>query len=134
MPAPISFGERSFPCSFERNSSASPFLLFCADAWAHAGGGMPHRRSCLANALQISIKSQGTRIPNSRVGRAGWRRQLGRRSGRDGVSYVIRTLPALALLSASAYAAASPALSAESKLNPTAAWWEKVTLTIAGDG
>jgi hypothetical protein len=46
----------------------------------------------------------------------------------------MRTLAALALLSASAYAAAAPASSAESKLNPTAAWWEKVTLTIAGDG
>jgi hypothetical protein len=49
---------------------------------------------------------------------------------------VIRTLAALALLSASTYAAATSAsgVASNSKLNPTVPWWEKVTLTIAGDG
>jgi hypothetical protein len=62
------------------------------------------------------------------------------------VIQVIRTLAALALLTASAHviaatgapardgaAAASPANS-DPTLSPTAPWWEKVTVTIAGDG
>jgi hypothetical protein len=40
--------------------------------------------------------------------------------------HVIRAVAALALISASAHSAAT--------LNPADAWWEKVTVTIAGDG
>jgi hypothetical protein len=48
---------------------------------------------------------------------------------------VIRALAVLALLSSSIPSiAAAPTKASEPKLNPTAPWWEKVTVTIAGDG
>lgn len=48
---------------------------------------------------------------------------------------MIRALAVLALLSSSIPSiAAAPAKAAEPKLNPAAPWWEKVTVTIAGDG
>ena len=62
---------------------------------------------------------------------------------------MIRTLAALALLTASAHslaavegrasakdgaAPAAASTKADSTLSPTAPWWEKVTVTIAGDG
>jgi hypothetical protein len=47
---------------------------------------------------------------------------------------VIRAMAALALISASSYAAATSASTQEPKLSSTASWWEKVTVTIAGDG
>lgn len=46
---------------------------------------------------------------------------------------MIRAIAALALLSASAAAAAPSAKNADT-LSSTAPWWEKVTVTIAGDG
>jgi hypothetical protein len=47
---------------------------------------------------------------------------------------VIRTLAALALLTASSHTIAASASKAETALSSTAPWWEKVTVTIAGDG
>jgi hypothetical protein len=47
---------------------------------------------------------------------------------------VIRTLAALALLTASPHVIAASASKADSALSSTAPWWEKVTVTIAGDG
>jgi hypothetical protein len=48
---------------------------------------------------------------------------------------VIRTLAALALLTASAHSlAAASTPKAEDVLSSTAPWWEKVTVTIAGNG
>jgi hypothetical protein len=52
----------------------------------------------------------------------------------DGVMNVIRTLAALALLTASTSILAAPASKADPKLSSTVPWWEKVTVTIAGDG
>jgi len=49
--------------------------------------------------------------------------------------YVIRTLAALALLTASAHGiAAASTAKADPALSPTTPWWEKVTVTLAGDG
>jgi hypothetical protein len=53
------------------------------------------------------------------------------------VNDVIRTLAALALLTASSHTLAASAASsanADVALSSTAPWWEKVTVTIAGDG
>jgi hypothetical protein len=48
---------------------------------------------------------------------------------------VIRALAVLALLTSSIPSvAAAPTKASEPKLSPTASWWEKVTVTIAGDG
>jgi hypothetical protein len=47
---------------------------------------------------------------------------------------VIRALAALALLSASFVSGATAASTPPSRLKATAAWWEKVTVTIASDG
>ena len=48
---------------------------------------------------------------------------------------MIRTLAALALLTASTHGIAAPGLEGQSAaLSSTAPWWEKVTVTIAGDG
>jgi len=48
---------------------------------------------------------------------------------------VIRTLAALALLTASAHSlAATSTTTADPALSPTSPWWEKVIVTIAGDG
>jgi hypothetical protein len=47
---------------------------------------------------------------------------------------VIRAMAALALISASSYAAATSASTQADKLSSTASWWEKITVTIAGDG
>jgi hypothetical protein len=47
---------------------------------------------------------------------------------------VIRTLAALALLTASTHVIAASAAKSDPKLSSTAPWWEKVTVTIAGDG
>ena len=46
---------------------------------------------------------------------------------------MIRAIAALALLSATA-ALAAPAVQSTDTLSSTAAWWEKVTVTISGDG
>lgn len=46
---------------------------------------------------------------------------------------MIRAIAALALLSATA-AVAAPAVQSTDTLSSTAPWWEKVTVTIAGDG
>jgi hypothetical protein len=47
---------------------------------------------------------------------------------------VIRTLAALALLTASTQTIAASTAKAADALSSTAPWWEKVTVTIAGDG
>ena len=48
---------------------------------------------------------------------------------------MIRTLAALALLTASAHGiAAASTAKADPALSPTTPWWEKVTVTLAGDG
>ena len=47
---------------------------------------------------------------------------------------MIRTLAALALLTASTHTIAASASKADPGLSSTASWWEKVTVTIAGDG
>jgi hypothetical protein len=52
----------------------------------------------------------------------------------NGVTKVIRTLAALALLSASTPIIAASTTSADTALSSTAAWWEKVTVTIDGAG
>jgi hypothetical protein len=49
------------------------------------------------------------------------------------VNNVIRTLAALALLTASSHVIAASS-KADPALSSTAPWWEKVTVTIAGDG
>jgi hypothetical protein len=50
------------------------------------------------------------------------------------VNVVIRTLAALAVISASVPVIAATETKPAAALSPTAAWWEKVTVTIAGDG
>ena len=53
----------------------------------------------------------------------------------DGVTIVIRTLAALALLTASTHViAASESKTDDASLSSTAPWWEKVTITMSGDG
>jgi hypothetical protein len=52
----------------------------------------------------------------------------------DGVNNVIRTLGALALLTTSTHVIAASTPKADHALSSTAPWWEKVTVTIAGDG
>ena len=47
---------------------------------------------------------------------------------------MIRTLAALALLTASSHTIAASSAKADVALSSTAPWWEKVTVTIAGDG
>jgi len=47
---------------------------------------------------------------------------------------VIRAIAALALISASAHSFAAATSKAADTLSSTAPWWEKVTVTIAGDG
>ena len=47
---------------------------------------------------------------------------------------MIRSLAAMALLLASAPSLATQAKSASAKLSSSAPWWERVTVTIAGDG
>jgi len=52
----------------------------------------------------------------------------------DGVMLVIRAIAALALLAASAHSLAASAPKSSDALSSTAPWWEKVTVTIAGNG
>jgi hypothetical protein len=52
----------------------------------------------------------------------------------DGVTLVIRAIAALALLTASAHSLAASAAKGTDALSSSAPWWEKVTVTIAGDG
>ena len=47
---------------------------------------------------------------------------------------MIRTLAALALLTASAHSLAASSSTTADTLSSSAPWWEKVTVTIAGDG
>jgi hypothetical protein len=51
----------------------------------------------------------------------------------DGVTVVIRAIAALALITASAHSLAASAPKGDA-LSSTAPWWEKVTVTIAGNG
>ena len=52
----------------------------------------------------------------------------------DGVTVVIRAIAALALVTASAHSLAASAPKGADILSSTAPWWEKVTVTIAGNG
>jgi hypothetical protein len=65
-------------------------------------------------------------------------------SGGDGITplerlgtkecHVLRSIAAVALVSAASLAAAATTTTSSTALNSTAPWWERVTITIAGDG
>src|SRR5205814_4842710 len=113
-------------------------LRRCSSLRLGARARPPGAAAARAGALARKEQQESLRTPNDAraLGRAGWRRQFGRRSGgHDGVIQVIRTLAALALLTASAHSlAAASTATAGPALSPTSPWWEKVTVTLAGDG
>lgn len=73
--------------------------------------------------------------PESRVWGIRWVAAIGPPEWRAvGVIDVIRTLAALTLLTVSAHSLAASNPKAEEALSSSASWWERVTVTMSGDG
>ena len=146
MPAPISFGQSRCCGGAPWRSSADWTRLLrrrrviidaltnrilAKTAIYRAESRSRRLTGARSRALARSRKPHETKCTVARWGGSGWRRQSGRRSGgRDGVSKLIRSLAALALLSLDRVNRHRRTANV-SALSSTAPWWERVTVTVS---
>src|SRR4051812_39108653 len=132
MPAPISYGESStsiFRAAILERATPSPSTGRKATPVRRT-----RNRRVGARKRTHASGAAGHQSPNRALGGqvVGGNRAAG--AAGDGVTNVIRAIAALALLTASAHSLAASNSKKSDALSSTAPWWEKVTVTIAGNG